>query len=170
VTSVAANSNAKIVVGRLGASYGVRGWLRVQSYTEEPEAIFAYLPWTLGRAKMNVEPVEWRRAGTQFVVKFTGVDSPEAARSWTGLDISVSAAQLPVLATGEYYWSQLLGMRVMNTSGVDLGSVHSLIETGANDVMVVVGECERLIPYLDSVVHTVNMPDRTIVVDWDAEY
>ncbi len=167
---MAANPNTKIVVGKLGASYGVCGWLRVQSYTQEPEAVFAYLPWRLGRAEVDVEPAEWRRAGTQFVVKLTGVDSPEAARDWSGLEISVSAAQLPGLAIGEYYWSQLQGMRVMNTSGVDLGSVQSLIETGANDVMVVVGERERLIPYIDSVVHTVNMPDRTIEVDWDADY
>ena len=165
-----ANPNAKIVVGKLGASYGIRGWLRMQSYTQEPDAIFEYLPWTLGRAKVDVEPVEWRRAGMQFAVKLTGVDSPEAARDWTGLEISVSASQLPALANGEYYWSQLQGMQVMNTSGVDLGSVQSLIETGANDVMVVVGERERLIPYVDSVVHTVNMPDRTIVVDWDPDY
>ena len=165
-----ANPKATIVVGKLGASYGVRGWLRVQSYTQEPEDIFAYLPWTLGRAGTEVEAADWRCAGTQLVVKLAGVDSPEAAREWTGLEILVSAARLPPLASGEYYWSQLQGMRVTNTSGSDLGSVQSFFETGANDVMVVCGERERLIPYVDAVVRTVNLRERTIVVDWDPEY
>jgi 16S rRNA processing protein RimM len=88
-----------------------------------------------------------------------------------GCDIALYRQQLPELEAGDYYWSDLIGLRVLNLDGVDLGQVERLIETGANDVLVLQGERERLIPYLkDQVIKQINLDDKVIQVDWDPEF
>ncbi len=169
-------------VGRLTAVYGIKGWLKVHSYTEPAENLFDYQPWLLKTAHgiKQVEIDEVRPHGDAFVVHLVGVDDRDQAAAFTAVDIAVNRDQLPELDEGEYYWSQLEGLRVITEyQGIekDLGKVVKLFETGANDVLVVQGDegsvdqRERLIPYVpDQFVLSIDLDKREIKVDWDPEF
>ncbi|MEX1032559.1 MAG: ribosome maturation factor RimM [Cellvibrionaceae bacterium] len=171
-----------ITVGRIGAVYGVRGWVRVQSFTSPPEKIFDYQPWWL-KTPAGIELVEVRASNTHgksLVVQLAGVDDRERAKHYARLEIAVDVALLPALESGEYYWHQLQGLRVTAEHGGTrhkLGRVVRLMETGANDVLVVRGdhdsldERERLIPYLpEHTIRRVDLAGGEILVDWDPEF
>ena len=169
-------------VGRLTAVYGIKGWLKVHSYTEPAENLFDYQPWLLKTAHgiKQVEIDEVRPHGDAFVVHLVGVDDRDQAAAFTAVDIAVNRDQLPELDEGEYYWSQLEGLRVITEfqgTTKDLGKVVKLFETGANDVLVVQGDegsvdqRERLIPYVpDQFVLSVDLGKGEIRVDWDPEF
>lgn len=169
-------------VGRLTAVYGIKGWLKVHSYTEPAENLFEYQPWLLKTPHgiKQVEIDEVRPHGDAFVVHLVGVDDRDQAAAYTAVDIAVNRDQLPELDAGEYYWSQLEGLRVITVfQGIekDLGKVSKLFETGANDVLVVQGDDssidqkERLIPYVpDQFVLVIDLDKGEIRVDWDPEF
>jgi 16S rRNA processing protein RimM len=120
---------------------------------------------------------EVREQGTEFIAHFEGYDSPEAARELVGIELQVLASVLPELDDDEYYWHQLTGLTVVNTKSQLLGQVTGLLATGANDVLVVrstegsIDDHERLIPFLrDSVVTKIDLVDRVIEVEWEADY
>lgn len=168
---------AYILVGRIGAPYGVRGWVKVHSFTESPQNILDYEPWYLRTAGKADAP--WRVAaiedakdhGKGIVAKFAGCDDRDAAALSAGTDIAIHRDQLPPAEEGEYYWVDLVGLKVLTLEGADLGRVDHLMETGANDVLVVVGERERLIPFVMGViVKDVNIEAGLIRVDWDADF
>jgi 16S rRNA processing protein RimM len=166
-----------VLVGKIGASYGIKGWFKVNAYTEVPEGIFEYRPWfvELNGQKHVVEVAEWRRHNKGLIAKFDGIDSRNDAEAWLHGEISVSADQLPELADDEFYWRDLKGMQVVTDKGYNLGTVSGLMETGSNDVLVVdgnrndaFGKTERLIPFIqDEVIIAVNKEENTITVDWD---
>lgn len=166
-----------ILVGKIGASYGIKGWFKVNAYTEIPEGIFDYRPWrvTLNGNDRNVEVAEWRRHNKGLIAKLDGVDSRDDAEAWLHGEIFVTADQLPELSDDEFYWRDLKGMAVKTDKGYDLGKVSDLMETGSNDVLVVdanptdaFGKTERLIPYIqEEVILSVSKEDNTITVDWD---
>jgi 16S rRNA processing protein RimM len=171
-----------VTVGRIGAVHGVRGWVKIQSFTQPPEQIFAYQPWWL-KLPQGEQPVEVAASevhGNKLVAQLAGVDDREEARRYAQVEILVDVSEFPSLEAGEYYWHQLEGLRVVSEyegSRSDLGKVIRLLETGANDVLVVRGDRdsidkrERLIPYLPE--HTVKHVDLTegeIVVDWDPDF
>lgn len=187
--------NDWLVVGRLNSSFGVRGWIKLESFTEPKENLFSYGPWRLniadsaggksaGRAAAqrqrlglptDVEIEDVQQRGESFVVKLTGVESKEQAAQYAGLLIEVPGSSLPEAPEGDYYWHQLEGLEVVQKqdSGAgpvynSLGRVDHLLETGANDVLVVRGAAgELLIPYLPgSVVLEVDLVQGRIVVDW----
>ncbi|HEX4881871.1 MAG TPA: ribosome maturation factor RimM [Porticoccaceae bacterium] len=168
-----------IRVGRIATVHGVRGWLKIESGTEPAANILGYCPWWLARDGRweKVEPDAGEVSGKRILAHLAGVDDRDAARGFCQLDIHVDAALLPALPKDEYYWHQLIGLRVMartEAQPVALGSVTSLLETGANDVLVVHGDetavdCrERLIPY--TAVLVVDLERGTIEVDWAPEY
>lgn len=162
-----------IEVGRVIGAYGVRGWLRIVSYTAEPEALLKYRPWRFRRANGVIEtPVllEAREHGKGFVVHVVGCDDRDGAEAWSGAVIETPAEALPALGAGEYYWGQLVGLTVETVEGLTLGVVARLMETGANDVLVVQGERERLIPYIADVVRCVELDQRRLVVAWDPDF
>ena len=166
-----ASGERHVSIGRVGGVHGVRGWLKIRSATAPPSRIFEYQPWRIGRDgrwhSVNVSGA--RRHGGSFVVKLDGVGDRESARAWVGADVAVRRSQLPPPPPREYYWCDLIGMTVHDTSGASLGRVRSLMETGANDVMVVVGDTEILIPFvLEQVVHSVDLDGGEIVVDWQS--
>lgn len=166
-------SSERVIVGRLAGVYGVKGWLRLESYTQPLDNVFSYAPWWLCREDEAVEAdvVEGRAHGKGFIVKLNGVDDRDAAALMVGREIAVERENLPTLDEGEYYWSDLIGLQVATVDGVALGRVEKMLETGANDVMVVSGDRERLIPYLlERVVRSINLDTGTIVVDWDADF
>lgn len=169
-----------IKLGSIGAVYGVKGWLKVTSYTDNPEDIFVYNPWTIGKGNLwqTIKIVEWRRHNKGLIVKFEGLDVREKAQLLTGLDIIVKPEQLPKLEQGEYYWRDLVGLQVINHTGYDMGTVKSLMETGSNDVLVVQAKAndafamtERLIPFLEEqVVQSIDLGNKVIRVNWDADF
>lgn len=161
-----------VLVGRIAGLYGVRGWLKVYSYTREREDILRYTPWLIdtGGGWKEVAVVDGRMQGPGVVAQLAGYADREAAGALIGSDIAIRVEQLPPLKPGEYYWAQLEGLKVVNLQGIELGQVVRLFETGANDVMVVAGERERLIPYIGDVIKEVDVGSGLIRVDWDADF
>ena len=169
--------NEKLVVGKFGASYGIRGWLKVFSYTDNPESIFDYSPWFINQkgqwTELKVE--SWKRHNKGWVVKLEGIEIREEAHLLTNVEIAINPAALPELSEDEFYWRELFGMKVFNTQGYDLGEVVDMLETGSNDVLVVkanlkdaFGQKERLIPFLEEqVIINVDRQAQRIEVDWD---
>ncbi|MGM0629972.1 MAG: ribosome maturation factor RimM [Pseudomonadota bacterium] len=169
----------QIVVGRLGAVYGVKGWLKVQSFTDDPESIFEYSPWLLSqKTEREIKVVEWRRHNNGLIAKLEGISDRDEAARLTGADICITADELPALADDEFYWRDLIGMRVVNTKGYDMGVVEQIMPTASNDVLVVkansndgFGKSERLIPFIQSeYVTEVNKEEKRIQVEWPSDF
>ena len=167
-------------VGKLGSTYGIRGWLRIYSSTEQAESIFDYQPWFL-KIKWQWQPTElenWRHHNHELIVKLKGVDDREAAQILANVEIGVDLSVFPQLEEGDYYWHDLIGCAVVNLEGYAMGTVTGMMETGSNDVLVVkanvkdaFGKQERLIPFLyEQVVKRVDLATKTITVDWDAGF
>ncbi len=171
------NVEQQVTLGKVGAVYGIKGWLKIHSFTDDSEAILDYFPWSLklGDKISAVEVTDWRRHNNGLIVKIAGFDDREQAQRLVGSEILVSRESLPELPEGEFYWRDLMGMNVVTTNGYDLGVVSDMMETGANDVLVVkanrndaFGKKERLIPYLDEqVIKSVCLNTKKINVDWD---
>ena len=163
-------NDGRVIVGRVAGVYGVRGWLKVQSFTEPARNILDYAPWYLG-ADEEIDVDEGRLHGKGLIVHVAGIDDRDEAARLIGREISVDRARLPALADDEFYWSDLVGLDVVNTQGEHLGKVVRLVETGAHDVMVLEGERERLVPYAKGrVVQEVDLASRRILVEWGADY
>lgn len=163
-----------VIIGRIVGVFGVRGWVKVRSYTQPPINLLTYRPWRLISATGEIaeqELVSGHAQGKGLVALLKGCTNPESALFWVGWEIAVPRTALPPPEDGEYYWTDLIGLRVVTLTGVDLGSVSYLFETGANDVLVVTGDRERLIPYLSGrVVQKVDLAARRMVVDWEPEF
>lgn len=175
-----------LIVGKIGAPYGVRGWTKLYSFTEPMDNLLDYDPWytnphsTPKNSKdvaasddgWVIAPInEVKTHGKGFVAKFKGADDRDAAARLTGQEIAIRRDQLPPASEGEYYWGDLAGLTVLTMDGVSLGVVDHLLETGANDVLVVKGDRQRLIPYvLGPIVKKVDLEAGTMQVDWDADF
>ncbi len=172
---------SQLTAGKITGCYGIKGWVKIHSYTDPEENLFDFGGWMLKR-RGSLEPVEfdqWKRHGKGMVAHIAGVDDRTLAESFKGLDILVEADRLPALDEGEFYWNQLQGLQVWgrepesSDERVLLGTVHHLIETGANDVLVVratddsLDDRERLIPYVPGdVVTRVSLEEGRLEVDW----
>ncbi|MBI5451770.1 MAG: ribosome maturation factor RimM [Gammaproteobacteria bacterium] len=166
-------SGKRIVVGRIAGLYGVRGWVHIQSDTEPQDNILRYTPWQLGINGVwrTVRPLDGRPHGKGLVARIEGCDDRDQAQPLVGAEIAVPREALPALENEQYYWADLIGCQVVTTAGIELGHVDHLLETGANDVLVISGEQERLVPFIrDQVVTRVDMVARRIEVDWDPEF
>ncbi|MDR3491809.1 MAG: ribosome maturation factor RimM [Gammaproteobacteria bacterium] len=159
-----------IVVGKIGSTYGIKGWLKVISYTSPVAGILDYKLWYL-EDTLHWKPIEistGREHGKGIVVHFDGYETPEKARLLTGKKIAITRAQLPKLTQQEYYWADLEGLTVINDTGEELGKVIYLMETGSNDVLVVKGEKEIAIPYLPGeVILSIDLEKQIMQVKWD---
>lgn len=170
-----------LVVGRISAVHGVRGWVKVLSYTEQPAMVFDYQPWYIDKdgSTQTVELSTWKRQGDSFVAHLKGVDDRDIARDWCHRDIRVAPGVFPKLSETEFYWYQLEGLAVYNHFTRDvhrLGVVASLLETGANDVLVIEGDAEsidsreRLIPYSQAYLLKVDLETKRLDVVWDPDF
>lgn len=160
-------------MGRVSGAWGVRGWLRVRSDCEPAEQLLGYSTWRLKTADgWSSHALEAGRThGGGLVVKLAEIDDRERARALAGADIAVERSAMPALEEGEYYWADLIGLAVETRDGRALGRVSGLMATGANDVLVVDGDRERLVPFIDGqVVLEVDLRARRIEVDWDPEF
>jgi 16S rRNA processing protein RimM len=167
-----------VVVGRIQAPYGIKGWVHIASFTDPRENIERYSPWRLAGAGgsrewrlVDVEQIRPHKQG--YVAKLAGIDDRNAAEVLKGTLIGVPESSLPPPAADEYYWRELIGSRVRNVDGAVLGRVRELIETGADDVLVVTPEQgesgpaeERLIPFHATYVLKVDRDAGEIQVDW----
>jgi 16S rRNA processing protein RimM len=186
--SNSAESNM-VVMGRVVAPYGVFGWLKIVPDTEAFDGLFDYETWWLGKGddwrEMVVETAKTHN--DVLVVKLKGIDDRDAALACKGKQIAVPREQLPEAEEDEYYWSDLIGIRVKNKQDVDFGLIVDVFETGANDVIAVRADAvrqdvgadkavanekpqERLLPFIDAVVLEVDIAAKTMLVDWDADF
>lgn len=168
-----AHGDPLVILGRISGLFGVAGWVRVYSYTDPRENILSYPDWQLGLAEgwRQWRMTDGRRQGKAVVAQLDGVDDRDQARDLIGCDIAVPRSALPPAAEGEYYWADLQGLRVYNTDGRDFGTVTRLMETGANDVLVVEGERERLIPMVPGAFVLRVEPELGFLeVDWDPDF
>lgn len=177
------NTSAQwLKLGRISGVHGVRGWVKVESYAQPPENIVRYQPWRL-QLLDNVQDVlalDAKVSGKALVVKLEGIDDRDQALALRQHTILIDAQQLPELEQGQYYWHQLEGLQVVSQfegTTYHLGKVDKLLETGANDVLVVIADDnsidarERLIPYLpNQVVSQVDLATGIITVDWDPSF
>lgn len=165
-------SERLVALGRISGLHGVQGWVKVFSDTRPRENILRYSPWYLqreGRWEAR-RLLNGRNQGKTLVAHLEGCNDRETARQLMGATIAVRRAQLE---SGEqdYYWTDLEGLRVVTETGEELGVVDHLIETGSNDVLVVKGDRERLIPWLpEQVIRSVDLEQGRLVVDWDPEF
>ena len=168
-----------VILGRVMSAYGVKGWLKIFSYTDPIENILNYQPWLLRRENdwQELSFEQGKRTDNAIIVHFGGCDSRDDAATYRGTEIAIRSRQLPELMEGDYYWQQLVGLSVIDMKGELLGKVDHLIETGANDVLVVKGDRlsidqrERLIPFIkDSVIADIDLAQGRIRVDWDSDF
>jgi 16S rRNA processing protein RimM len=161
-----------ICVGHVLGAQGLDGWVRVFSNTSPRANIVNYSPWLVEQDDgLNAFVVSGREQGKYIIARLDGVENRDHAEALTGSKLFINATQLPELESGEYYWSDLIGMAVETLQAEPLGVVESMLETGADDVMVLKGERERLVPFvMNEVVSSVDLENRRIVVDWSPEY
>ena len=165
----------RVTIGEISGVYGIKGWVRIHSFTQPRENVLKYSPWQLQHRGQtwNVAVLAGRRQGKGVVARIEGIDTRDQAEALKGAQISIAREQLPDLPPGEYYWTDLIGLRVIDTEGRDLGQVANLLETGANDVLIVrgAGRREILIPWIrDRVIRKVDLAAGRIEVDWDPDY
>ncbi len=163
----------RVSLGKVLAAFGIQGWVKIHSESRPMTEIGRYKSWQLklkdGWTHFRVKSVKVQGKG--LIAKLEGVNDRNQAESLAGAEIAVDPTLLPRLPQGEYYWRDLIGMSVVTREGVELGEVDHLLETGANDVLVLKGERERLVPYIvEQVVLEVDLDARRITVDWDPEF
>ncbi len=159
-------------MGRVAAPYGVKGWVKIQPFTETLDSLLDYPVWQIG-ANGQWREIQVEDAGLHgqtLVAKLTGCNDRDAAFALRGQEIAVFRDELPEAEAGEYYWEDLIGLSVVNREGIKLGQVVKLLETGAHDVLVVEDEKEHLIPFVDVYVLNVDLAQGVIEVDWQPDY
>ena len=160
-----------VIVGRISGLFGVRGWIKIHSFTDPREAILDYRDWLIesGDDWQSIAVAEGKRHGKTIVARLEGIDDRDVAASYVQASIGVDRSQLPETADGEYYWTDLEGLTVRKEDGTVLGTVANLLETGANDVLVVrEADREVLVPFVPGqVVKDVDLANGVIDVDWE---
>ena len=162
-----------IHVGKISGVFGIKGWVKVFSFTDFRENILNYSPWLLKKddETKRVAVIDGNLQGKTVVAQLDGVNDRDQAASLMGWDIFITPEQLPKAAKDEYYWSDLIGLHVETNLSIPLGIVEGLLETGANDVLIVKGERERVIPFLKgSTILTIDLNAGKMIVDWDPDF
>ena len=181
-----------IELGRIQEAFGIKGWVRVHPHSADTDALFASDVWHLqppepkfargfsafsGVVAVSVAEIKTHADG--IVARLEGMDDRTGAEALKGVRISVPRSAFPATPEGEYYWVDLIGLRVVNREGVELGVVRDLMPTGPNSVLVleysetVDGQphlAERMIPFVDAYVDKVDQQARLITVDWGLDY
>ncbi|MGR8930413.1 MAG: ribosome maturation factor RimM [Gammaproteobacteria bacterium] len=160
--------------GEISGVFGVKGWVKVFSFTEPRENILRYSPWFVQKNNQTreIKVISGQRHGNAVVAELDGIADRDTALALMGARILIRKSQLPKPKQGEYYWSDLVGLRVENEAGQKLGVIDHLLETGANDVLVVrEGENERLIPFLQpQTILKIDLDAGLMIVDWDPDF
>ena len=165
--------NEFVVMGKVVGSHGIKGWLKIQPFTEELKTLGKFSSWFVSKNEN-----EWKEfkvesssiQGRTVLAKIENINNRNDADVLRGFLIGISKIDLPILAKGKYYWSDLIGLEVINQTGFNFGTIESIMETGSNDVLVIKDEKEWLIPYLDNVVLKIDLEKKNILVDWDENF
>jgi len=159
-------------MGRVMAPFGVKGWMKIQSFAAEPGTLPTHSSWWLhlrdGWREFSVE--EGRVHGAGVVAKLEGFETPEAVAALGRVDVAVPRDRLPPARDGEYYWFDLVGLQVENLAGESLGTVAAVMNNGAQSVLEVEGDRVRLIPFVDPILRRVDLGAGVIMVDWGSDY
>lgn len=162
-----------VTLGRFGRPQGLKGFIRVISFTEPETAILEYLPWHIQKKDqwLPLALETFQIQNQKILVNIVGYSERESIAELTNCNIGILSAQLPKLSGGEYYWHELTQMHVVNKDGTPLGQVTEVLATGANDVLIVSGEKRYLIPYIPGIyIVSVDPVQQQIVVDWDENF
>jgi len=162
----------KLLVGKINGFFGVQGWIKIFSYTEPRKNILKYQPWYFiddGTYKA-IEMTTGRKQSKTIVAHLKGIDNKDQAVQLIGKSLYVDKDQLPQLDDNEHYWHELVGFRVINKDGIDLGVVDYLVDTGSNNVLVIKGNKEHWIPYIEPYLVSIDKKNRVINVDWDENF
>ena len=163
----------RIVIGKIGGPFGIKGWVKLLSWTEPRDKIVEYSPWQVktGEGWREWKVVEGHAHGKGVIARLEGVSDRDQALALMGAEIAVWRSQLGQTKPGQYYWADLVGSDVRLEGGRSLGKVSGLMATGSNDVLVVKGERERLIPFIQGqVIKGVDLDAGVILVDWDPDF
>jgi len=162
-----------VVMAKVLVPYGVNGWVKVYSFTEKLESFLQYKKLFLSKDQKNwieIKVIDIKLHGKTIVANFLEIANRTQAENYKGYLIGVPKNLLPRLKEEQYYWSDLIGCEVLNLQNISFGLVDTFIETGANDVIVVKGDKERLIPYTTEAVLKVDTINRKIMVDWNEDF
>lgn len=161
-----------VIMGRIVAPYGVKGWVKVLPDTEVLDSLLDYKTWLIGKGNdwHAIKLKSGKVHNDVLLAKLEGVNDRDAAFACKGQQVAVPRDTLPTLDETEFYWSDLIGLAVKNQQSVDFGSITEVFETGANDVLVVKGDVERLIPFTAQTVTEVSIENKTMLVDWDEDF
>jgi 16S rRNA processing protein RimM len=160
-----------VPIGHISGVHGIKGWVKIHSMTVPREAIFEYQPWMMREPEEVIRIKQGKRHGKHLIAMLDNVNDREQAETQVNRKISIYRDQFPELPEDEFYWADLIGLRVELKDGKDLGTIRDMLATGANDVMVVQGEKELLIPFvLGQYVHKVDLEQGVITADWDPEF
>jgi 16S rRNA processing protein RimM len=165
------SAHKPVELGYISAVHGIKGWVKVHSWTKPMEAIFNYQPWMLEKNAKPVNIVDGRKQGKGLAALLPGYEDRDQAARLVGQKIFCRREQLPAAGAGEYYWFDLEGLEVQTIKGELLGRVDRMMETGANDVMVIQGDREHLVPFVQGqYVTRVDLEKGLIEVDWDPDF
>ena len=168
------DNERRILLGRIVGAFGIRGQIKIESWTEPRDAIFRYQPWILRDvqgSEREFQGARGKESGKHLVATFPDVTDRDVVEAMRGTDIYVLRSALPPPKAGEFYWIDLEGFRVVNLEGVDFGTVSHLFSTGANDVLFVRGDLERMVPFVEpDFVKSIDFDGGLITVDWDPDF
>lgn len=167
----------KVLVGTIGKPYGIKGWVKINSYTEPDGNIIDYRPWYLEAPNKSSSPpilieiIDCRFHGQQILALLANCATPESACLYTNYKIYVDRQKFFPLTEREYYWADLEGLKVYTCENIYLGIISAIFATGANDVLVITDKKRYLIPFLlDHTIKSIDLENKTMIVDWDAEF
>lgn len=162
----------KVLIAKINGIFGVNGWVKVYSYSDPIENILSYKKFFTNKDSKFTElsVLDKKKQAKTIIFKIKDINNPDAARLLMGADIYIDKSQLANLKEDEYYWYQLKGLKVINNKNIILGKVDYLLNTAANDVLVIKGDRERLIPYTDDVIVKVDLKTNKIIVSWDEDF
>ena len=162
-----------VIMGKIVAPHGIQGWVKVQPFTEKKETLSNFKFWNVSHDESSWNEYEAESIQVKdklIFAKLKNVNDRNSAAGLTKAFIGIFKKELPKLEGNQFYWFELIGLNVVNLSGHSFGKVDSILETGANNVLVIKGKKETLVPYIDSVIAEVNLTDKAIKVDWPDDF
>lgn len=167
------DTQQRVAMGYIKGVFGIKGWVKISANTEYSDSLLDYPEWLLSKdgKTVSVTLEGGKIANNELQVKFEGINDRDSAFALRGYTIEIPRSEFAPTEEDEYYWADLVGMTVTNTEGIVLGKVKNLMETGANDVLVIEGEHGQiLIPFVSQYIGQVDSQARNITAEWGLDY
>ncbi|QCI24450.1 ribosome maturation factor RimM [Buchnera aphidicola (Muscaphis stroyani)] len=165
-----------LIVGKVGKSYGILGWITIFSFTEKKEKIFDYLPWFFLKDNkwIQIYLKNWKKYNKNFIILIKNIYDRSTVMQFTNSDIIIDKNQLPFLKKNEYYWYDIINYQVINTNQIYLGQVTDLLRTKYNDILIVKNKKNKnnhqntLIPFIEKkIIKKIDLSKKIIIVIWN---